>query len=461
MELMAVLVGVLVGGAIGWLAAASRARAWRDAMVLGAETRAAAAVAELSAVRAELETRKREGEHLSVALREAEGERSAAAARLVEMQRRFEEQQRILDAAQQRLSDTFKSLASDILKASSESFLTLAGERFDSIQKQSASDLDARQKAIEGIVAPARDSLARLDLELRKIETERRGANEVLTDQLRSLSSQTNRLVDALKTPTVRGRWGEIQLRRVVEIAGMVEHCDFREQAEVTIEEARLRPDMTIRLPGGKSVAVDAKVPLQAYMEALDAETEAERAAKLRDHARQIRNHIDQLSSKSYWEALERTPEFVVLFLPGEMFFSAALQQDGTLIEDAAIRRVILATPTTLIALLKAVAYGWRQEQLAENAEHISEIGRQLHERLATMTESLGALGRSLRTSVECFNRAVGSLESRVLPAARRFRELGVAGKQAIRELEPVDSAPRELAPPVPANGNHEAVDGK
>ena len=461
MELVAVLAAVVVGGVIGWLMAANRARAWYDGVVLDAETRAAGAAAELSAVRGELETRKREGEHLSVALREAQGETSAAAARAAEMQKRFEEQERILDDAQCKLSDTFKSLASDILKTSSESFLTLAGERFDSIQKQSASDLDARQKAIESVVAPARDSLARLDQELRKIETERRGANDVLTDQLRSLSSQTNRLVDALKTPTVRGRWGEIQLRRVVEIAGMVEHCDFREQAELTTEEARLRPDMTIRLPAGKSVVVDAKVPLQAYMEALDAETEAERVGKLRDHARQVRNHIDQLSSKSYWEALERAPEFVVLFLPGEMFFSAALQQDGALIEDAAIRRVILATPTTLIALLKAVAYGWRQEQLAENAERISEIGRQLHERLVTMTESLGALGRSLRTLVECFNRAVGSLESRVLPAARRFRELGVAGKQEIRELEPVDNAPRELAPPVPANGNHEGVNGK
>src|SRR5579863_9184010 len=338
MELAAaVVMGFVVGGAVGWMVAMSRARSRHEHVVLDAERRAAGAAAELGAVRGELETRRREAEQLGAALRQSEGEKSAAAARASEMHKRFEEQERILEQAQQKLSDTFKSIAADILKSSSESFLTLAGERFDSIQKQSASDLDARHKAIEGIVAPARDSLARLDLELRKIETERRGATDVLTEQLRSLSSQTNRLVDALKTPTVRGRWGEIQLRRVVEIAGMVEHCDFHEQAQLTTSgDSKLRPDMIVRLPGGKNVVVDAKAPLQAYMEAIEAEGEGERAAKLRDHARQIRNHIEQLKAKAYWDALEHAPEFVVLFLPGEMFFSAALQQDATLIEDAA-----------------------------------------------------------------------------------------------------------------------------
>ena len=461
MELVAVRVGMGPGALIGGLAGAARTGSGLGLVASEATARAAAAVAEAAAVRVELETRKREGSAVAESLLNARSAKAAAEARADEMQKHFEDQQRLLQEAERKLAETFKSLAADILKNSSESFLTLAGERLDSIQKQSVSDLDARHQAIEAVVAPARESLARLDGELRRIEGDRRGATDVLTDQLKSLSSQTNRLVDALKSPIVRGRWGEIQLRRVVEIAGMVEHCDFEEQAQVATEAGRLRPDMTIQLPGGKNVVVDAKVPLQAYMEALDAEGETERTLKLRDHARQIRSHIDQLSSKTYWDAFNHVPEFVVLFLPGEMFFSAALQQDSALIEDAANRKVILATPTTLIALLKAVTYGWRQEQLAENAERISELGRQLYERISTMTESLGGLGRALRTSVESFNRAVGSLETRILPAARRFRELGVATKQEIKELETVDSLPRELIAPMLENGTLESVTAK
>jgi DNA recombination protein RmuC len=305
------------------------------------------------------------------------------------------------------------------------------------------------------MVAPARESLAKLSDELRRLENDRRGTNDVLTAQLQALSSQTTRLVDALKTPSVRGRWGEIQLRRVVEIAGMVEHCDFDEQTQVVAADGRQRPDLTVRLPGGKIVVVDAKAPLKAYMEALEAETEAERIAKLRDHARQMRTHIDELSSKAYWEAFDRAPEFVVMFIPGEMFFSAALQQDPALIEDAANRRVILATPTTMIALLKAVAYGWRQEQMAANAERISQLGQELHDRIATMATYFAELGASLRNSVEHYNRAVGSLEGRVLPSARRFRELGVAGRNQIKLLEPVDAMAREPVAAAPANGTH------
>ncbi|MGH7880221.1 MAG: DNA recombination protein RmuC, partial [Candidatus Binataceae bacterium] len=374
--------------------------------------------------------------------------------------RRFDEQRQVLGEAERKFADAFRALAADALKASSESFLTLAAERFGSIQQQSAADLDARRGAIDRIVEPVKESLASLDREIRRIENERRGATDVLTDQLRSLSSQTNRLVDALKTPTVRGRWGEIQLRRVVEIAGMVEHCDFHEQAQFATEDGRLRPDMTVRLPGGKNVVVDAKAPLQAYMEAIEADGEAERIAKLRDHARQIRNHIEQLKGKAYWDALDHAPEFVVLFLPGEMFFSAALQQDATLIEDAAEARVILATPTTLIALLKAVGYGWRQAHLAENAERISRLGQEIHDRLAIMRDHFARIGGSLGVAVRSFNEAVGSFQSRVMPTARRFRELGVSGKQELRDLETVDTIPREIEPSG-ANGIPEASRGK
>ena len=436
--------GLAIGGAIGWLVAVIRLRP--DQAVHEAEVHAATATAEAIAIRLELDARKQEAEQARSRLREAEAAAASAGARELEVRQRLEEQCKLMEQAELKFVQTFKSLAADALKSNNESFLTLAGERFDSVHKQATAELDARRLAIENVVAPARASLVKLDEELRRMEENRRGANDVLASQLQSLTSQTNRLVDALKTPTVRGRWGEIQLKRVVEIAGMVDRCDFFEQAGVTTADGRLRPDMRIQLPGGKCVVVDAKVPLQGYMEALDADGEPARICKLRDHARQIRSHVEQLSGKAYWDALGQTPEFVVLFLPGEMFFSAALQEDPALIEDAANSKVILATPTTLIALLKAVAYGWRQEQLAENASRISDLGRQLHERLATMTEHFGKVGRSLRSAVDDFNKAVGSFEGRVLPSARRFRDLAVGGKQEIGILEPIDGVPRELS---------------
>ena len=259
------------------------------------------------------------------------------------------------------------------------------------------------------------------------MESDRRGVEGQLNEQLRSLSSQTGKLLDALKTPTVRGRWGEIQLKRVVEIAGMVEHCDFFDQETQEIENGRVRPDLRIQLPGNKNLVVDSKVPLKAYLEAMECADEPSRALKLAEHANRIRVHVGQLSSKTYWDACKPTPEFVVLFLPGEMFFSAALQHDSALIEDAAAKKVILATPTTLIALLKAVSYGWRQEQLAENAERISELGQELHERIATMASYLARLGGALGKAVDEFNNTARSMETRVLVSTRRFKELGVA----------------------------------
>jgi DNA recombination protein RmuC len=465
MELFAVLsgaaIGAVGGGALAWMAAGGRTRARFENALRGAEALAAAASAESDTLRGELDARRAELAELRDKLESAANARSSLEARADEMNRRFAEQERLLAQAEEKLSDSFRALAADALKASSESLLTLAAERFNALQRQSAADLDARRVAIGSLLEPVRESLTSLDRELRRIENERRGSIEVLTDQLKSLSSQTNRLVDALKTPSVRGRWGEIQLRRVVEIAGMSEHCDFTEQAEVTTAEGRFRPDMTVRLPGGKQVVIDAKVPLQAYMEALEAEGETARLTKLRDHARQVRNHVTQLSAKAYWDALESAPEFVVLFLPGEMFFSAALQQDGTLIEDAATERVVLATPTTLIALLKAVSYGWRQEQLAENAERISRLGQELHDRIVVMRDHFARIGAALGGAVKSFNDAVGSFQSRVMPAARRFRELGVVGKDELRETETVDTVPREISTAITEDDHSAAPRGK
>ncbi len=284
----------------------------------------------------------------------------------------------------------------------------------------------------------------KIESRLREIEQARARAQGEVDSTLRTLLTQTASLTNALKAPQVRGRWGEVQLRRVVEIAGMLNFVDFEEQQTLRTPEGKLRPDMIIRLPNGRTIVVDSKTPLKAYLESLESTDETQRTSRLRDHAAQVRVHVTKLAEKAYWRQLECTPEFVVCFLPGETFFSAALEQDPSLIEFGASQRVVLATPTTLIALLKAVAYGWNQEKVAEGAQEISDLGRLLHERLAAMSEHFAKLGDSLNASVRSYNQTVGSLESRVLPAARKFDELGAGGGRRIPELDPVEARPRD-----------------
>jgi DNA recombination protein RmuC len=362
-----------------------------------------------------------------------------------------EEKIALLNQMTEEMRESFQALSAEALKSNNQAFLQLANATLEKFQSEAKGDLAQRQQAVENLVAPIGESLRKVDEQIRQMESVRDRAYGDLTNQVRSLittqeklQAETGNLVKALRSPTVRGRWGEIQLKRVVEIAGMLPYCDFVEQETVTTSTGRLRPDLIVRLPGGKNVVVDAKTPLLAYLEAVESADDEVRRQKLIDHARQVQTHMAQLSSKAYQEQFDPNPEFV-MFLPGETFFSAALEQEPGLIERGVAQKVIPASPTTLIALLKAVAYGWNQEKLARNAREISALGKELHERLRNLGAHVENVGKGLDRAVESYNKAVGSLESRVMVTARKFVELGAPVTEEIAELTPIETTTRNL----------------
>ncbi|NOZ10078.1 MAG: DNA recombination protein RmuC [Gammaproteobacteria bacterium] len=345
----------------------------------------------------------------------------------------------------------FAALSGEALKGNNAAFLTLAQETMKQFHGQAKSDLELKEKAVENLVKPIKDALEKTERQISKIEQDRHEAYGALTKHLETmtlsqqqLQNETRNLVQALRRPEVRGQWGEITLRRLVELAGMVEHCDFFEQETHSGESGVLRPDMIIRMPAGREVVVDVKTPLDAYLSAVEAESDDSRQGHLVKHARNVRNRVRELAAKAYWAQFDQAPDFVVLFIPGDQFLGAALDVDPDLLENALQQKVILATPTSFVALLRAVAFGWRQETLAENAEKIRTVGEALYHRLATFTEHLTRLGRSLETSVTTYNKAVGSFDSNVLPGARKFTELGLSARKSLTPAEQVDKTPRE-----------------
>ena len=399
MFIAGLLIGLLVGAGVAWLYARSRS------------------TAETAALRVELEHE----------------------------QGRTAEKVALLEKTERDLTSRFDALAAAALRNNNESFLELA-----------AAKLGQKEQAVEHLVGPLKESLQKVDGKLQELEVARKGAYSSLAEQVRQLTetqkelrSETGNLVSALRDrPNVRGRWGEIQLRRVVEMAGMLEHCDFETQHHVATADGSIRPDLVVKMPGGGSVVVDAKVAGQAYIESLECKDDESRTLKLRDHARQVRDHVTKLGAKNYWSQFDPSPDFVVLFLPGETFLSAALEQDPGLIEESANNRVLIATPTTLIGLLRIVALGWRQETIAESAKEVSELGRELYKRLATLTEHFAKIGDRLQSTVRAYNDSVGSFERSVLPGARKLKDHGITSTSDLAELRDIELAVRTVKTP-------------
>lgn len=445
------LAGVAAGTMIAYLLLALRAKTAGDY----------SGSAEIASLEKLLEDRDERLSKQEAALAEASkqlaGERAArtrAETRLEESVRGAAEQKKLLEDATARLSDTFKALSADALRNNNQSFIELSRKALDTVVEEMKGDLGRRQEAISGLVKPISDTLGKFDEQVRGIELKRKQEYTTLEEHIKSLGEsnvslrrETDRLVRALRRPHTRGSWGELTLRNTVELAGMEAHCDFVEQQSVSSESGALRPDMIVNLPSGRRIIVDAKTPMDAYLDMLDADTDEEKSAQRARHARIIREQVKSLALKEYWRQFDESPEFVVLFIPGESFLAAALDEDHALIEDGFRQKIVLATPTTLVALLKAVAYGWKQEAIAENARAISSLGRELYDRISTFASHFDGIRSGIIKTSDAYNKAVGSLERRVMPSARKFKELDTADGKDIDPLERIDAPLRRPGP--------------
>lgn len=449
MEIGITILVFFVGVLISWVIVSNRSRK-KIIEVEGQSQKAEGIIQEL---RNQIQVAEKDFEKLKQQIGQEQEAKVIAKTKLEEAQKTLDGEKNFLKEAKEKLSDTFKALAGSTLKSSNEEFLRLAKTTFTSVLLESKGDLEQRKTAIDGLVKPLSESLKKIEEHNRKLEETRQKAYGTLEEQLKGLASaqqqlekETGNLVNALRTPQVRGKWGEMTLKRAVELAGLAEHCDFTEQASFDTDDGRFRPDMIVHLPGNRHLIVDSKVSLDAYLDAISKETEEERLQCFDRHAKQFRAHVNNLGGKAYWKQLDYTPDIVVMFVPGESFLAAAADRDHMLIEDGLIKKVVLATPTTLIALLRAVGYGWRQEQIAENAIEISNLGKELYDRINIFVDHLRDVGKGLEKANTSYNKAVNSLESRLLIAARRFKELGATGDSDIPTVPPIEILPRSLS---------------
>jgi DNA recombination protein RmuC len=434
---IAILVGVLLflcGCVIGWFLSYFKYR--KNENLLAGE------------LHRQIEEKDRTTHDLRSSLTSVQQAKTIAETRLEETNKSIEEQRKLLEQAQEKLTTTFQALSGESLKSNSRAFLELAKENLAVVLSEAKGELGRKEEAVKNIVKPLEDVLKRYEKQINEIEKTRITAYSSLESQIKSLISseqqlqkETGSLVAALKKPEVRGRWGEITLKRVVELLGMSEHCDYTEQVSVNTEEGRIIPDLIIHLPAEREVVVDSKVSLDAYLDAVASETDDERKGFIKKHAQQVRKHMKSLSEKNYWKQFTRSPEFVVMFMPGDSFLSAALENDHALIEDGMKSKVIIATPATLFALLRAIAYGWRQEQIAKSAQEIANLGKEMYDRFQPFLEHVNKMGGNLSRAVDAFNEMVGSLEHRVMISARKFKELGVAGKE-FPEIQLIEKIP-------------------